>query len=651
MAWAIELQPDDLSVNPIAELVYLEDPTGRMTLQEVQGLREQFRPWAGGGEHVSLGFTESAYWIRLPLKRASDAPSQWLVELHYGRFNQLEFHVPDQPPVITGSQLPFNSRPFFHRFFVFPVEVGTAPMEVYFRVTSQYSLTMPVTVWAPDAFRKKEQKHQLAQFMYSGVVAVLALYGLLIFVALKDQRFLIYACYSAVLGLGMFASNGYGYQFLWPQWPAFEELSQNFLFNLLGFNGVWLVKHFLLVRAEQPRLNILMNLSAGLFLLCAAATLSQLFWSLPMLWLNQVLLMNGLALAMLVCIASLKAYTRRQPGVRLFAAGWLALSLGIVVATLRVYNLIPSNGFTLYAVQIGTTIEVLLMAMALSELLRHEHHLHITIKDQAMQSQVALLEVTRSSEEKLKQAVEERTLQLAISLQQEKQLREQYVRFGSMISHEFRTPLAIIQSQLSVMRKEYQRGIDQVEPRLDAIGSATNRLSDMFEKWLHSDALSQTLDVMELKPLDLQPWLQSQLNESRHLLVHQTLSFEQQTESCLVRADAYHLSIVLNNLLDNAAKYSPAGSTITVGLHVLNNHIGLFVSDQGVGIPSPMLEKIFNEFFRVSPESSVRGAGLGLSIVKRIVQAHGGEVQVRSLPIKGTVFTVWLPMLQRDKHE
>jgi signal transduction histidine kinase len=329
----------------------------------------------------------------------------------------------------------------------------------------------------------------------------------------------------------------------------------------------------------------------------------------------------------------------------------MALSLGIEVDTLRVYKLIPSNGFTLYAVQIGTTIEVLLMAMALSELLRHEHNLHIATKDQAMQSQVALLEVTRSSEEKLKQAVEERTLQLAVSLQQEKQLREQYVRFGSMISHEFRTPLAIIQSQLSVMRKEYKRGIDQVEPRLEAIGSATNRLSDMFEKWLHSDALSQTLDVMELKPLDLQPWLQSQLNESRHLLVHQTLSFEQQTESCLVRADAYHLSIVLNNLLDNAAKYSPAGSTITVGLQVLNNHIGLFVSDQGVGIPSPMLEKIFNEFFRVSPESSVRGVGLGLSIVKRIVLAHGGEVQVRSLPVKGTVFTVWLPTLQRDKHE
>jgi two-component system sensor histidine kinase KdpD len=108
-------------------------------------------------------------------------------------------------------------------------------------------------------------------------------------------------------------------------------------------------------------------------------------------------------------------------------------------------------------------------------------------------------------------------------------------------------------------------------------------------------------------------------------------------------ADEYHLELVLSNLIDNAAKFAPVKSTITVEQRQKEGFNGVAVTDQGPGIPIEMQDNVFREFFTVAPESHVRGIGLGLSIVQRIVQAHGGHVELTSNPGCGATFCFWLP--------
>jgi signal transduction histidine kinase len=358
---------------------------------------------------------------------------------------------------------------------------------------------------------------------------------------------------------------------------------------------------------------------------------------------NQLLLVTAVVMGFLVMLAGFKAYRQGQTGIRFFLLGWIVLWLGACVATSRAFGWIPTTGWTSYSLQITTAIEMLLVALALGELLHEEHQAHLRSQAQALRANMALLELSQASEEKLNLVVAERTAQLEISLQEEKNLREQYVRIGSMISHEFRTPLSIIQSQATLMRKECAKGIDEVNKRLDAITRASERLKRMFDKWLYSDSLHETLASMELRLLDLQVWVNQQLQEQQQLLTNHTLVCLPGVPVWPVMADKYHLELVLGNLIENAAKYAPAQTTISLELRQKEGFSGVAVTDQGPGIPVDVQDKIFNAFFRASPEGQVRGVGLGLSIVQRIVQAHGGHIELNSRPGQGATFCVWLP--------
>lgn len=629
-------------VNLLHSAEYLEDPSGQLSQEDVRHMGPQFRAWSGGGDELNFGFTASAYWIRVPLQRMDSAPKSWLLELHYTRINELDFYPPHGAPIHTGSSRPFATRPYFDRFFVFPMEVSTAPEFFYMRIRSGYALTAPLTLWQPDAYRQQQQRFDLLQFMYYGGLIVLAMYGLVIYLSLRDSRFLIYSAYIAVTSIGMFASNGYGRQMFWDQSPAFDEISQTLFFSLVGYFSVLFARKFLFKPDERSWLARSMQLSQYVFLLTCLLALWHMAWPVWLSRSTQILMINAIVMGLLISAASIRSYLRKQQGIRFFVLGWGAIWAGACISTFRAFGWLPSNGFTSYALQLSTVAEMVLLAMALGELLKTEHAAHVSSQEDALASKQALLEMTQASEDRLMQAISERTQQLETSLVQEKNLREQYVRFGSLISHEFRTPLSIIQSQASLMRKEHEHGIDRVLKRMEVISSATQRLAVMFEKWLRSDAITQTLEDLEREPLDLPGWLHTVVQARQHLFFNHDMVLHLDPQADSVLADEYLLDVAFSNLIDNAAKYSPDHTTITVETRLKPGFVGIAVTDQGPGIAQDDQDKVFGEFFRLAPESQIRGVGLGLSIVDRIARAHGGHIELISTPGCGATFCIWL---------
>jgi signal transduction histidine kinase len=632
---------------PSTAIEFLEDPSLALRLVDVQAMGSQFRPWRSVEAVPNFGYTSSAYWLRLPLSRTSTAPTDWLIEIPYAQLDQVDFYSSHRSPVLTGSSRPLSTRHDFNRFFVFPLHVGLEPDYVYVRVTSSYALTVPLTVWRPDAFSQHVQSTNMLHFMYFGGLSVLSLYGLILFMALRDRRFLVYGLYTLTIGLAIFAGNGFGRLLLWPSSPDFDEVAQSGFLSLGAFFSTMFARKLLdgpgvtlwLIRA----MRLIEWLFALIFVLAAFHLLVPVMLRPSM----QLLSFNVLLMGLLVSLASFRAYRRQQPGIRFFFWGWVSLWLGASVAVLRAFGLLPSNGLTLYAFQIATIFEVLLFAMAMAEQYRLVTEARHQAQEKALAANQQLLKMTQVSEADLKQAVATRTEQLESALATETLLREQYVRFGAMVAHEFRTPLGIIQSQMSLMRKEIEHGVDQVEHRMHAVQSATGRLALMFDRWLDSAAMIQSSASLKPQPLIVESWLQVQMQSLGHLLTNHQLHLRLNTqEATIAMVDDYHLGVALSNLIDNASKYSPPASKLTVEVLYKPGYVGIAVQDQGAGIPAESHAHVFAEFSRLTPEGGIPGVGLGLSIVQRIAMAHGGHVTLDSAQNAGAIFCIWLQLAQ-----
>jgi signal transduction histidine kinase len=159
-------------------------------------------------------------------------------------------------------------------------------------------------------------------------------------------------------------------------------------------------------------------------------------------------------------------------------------------------------------------------------------------------------------------------------------------------------------------------------------------------------AISKT-EVMSLdlrrEVVDICTFCQTVVAEVQGSTTTHDLEFNMLEDCGTVLLDKKLMRQVIYNLLSNAIKYSPSGSTIYFDLECVASQISLRVRDQGIGIPADDLEQLFDVYYRAQNVGTIQGSGLGLPIIKRAVEAHGGKVSVESEVNRGTTFTVILP--------
>src|SRR5262249_15458523 len=219
-------------------------------------------------------------------------------------------------------------------------------------------------------------------------------------------------------------------------------------------------------------------------------------------------------------------------------------------------------------------------------------------------------------------------------------------RFTADASHEWRTPV-------TSLRGELEAAVEQSQPTpelRETIGSAleeAERLSRIVESLMAISRLDAGEARMERDTLDLAELASSTTEQMRLLAEDKNIALRcESDEQVTVEGDRARLKQVIVNLVDNAIKYTPAGGLFGVKIRASNSHAVVEVNDNGVGIPPEGLPHIFERFYRVDKARSrqMGGAGLGLSIIKAIVTAHGGQVRVESVEGEGSRFLVELPI-------
>lgn len=231
------------------------------------------------------------------------------------------------------------------------------------------------------------------------------------------------------------------------------------------------------------------------------------------------------------------------------------------------------------------------------------------------------------------------------SLERGIQLRQ---RFSADIAHELNTPLAIIQGNLEGMLEGVvERGDEQ--------------LSSLYEETIHLNRMIKDLRdltlaeagqlTLEKAPTDINSLINRAINMLEPALEEKQIVIEKQFQPApALNVDAGRINQILYNLLTNALRYTPAGGTMTITtaitLHKEKQWLQIKIADSGSGIAGEDLPYIFEHFFRGdrSRDRKSGGSGIGLAIVKQLVETHGGFVEVASVPGKGSSFFVWSPL-------
>jgi signal transduction histidine kinase len=258
-----------------------------------------------------------------------------------------------------------------------------------------------------------------------------------------------------------------------------------------------------------------------------------------------------------------------------------------------------------------------------------------------------ILRLRRSAHALVRASEELKSANQALLLEgeRERELGEQKTRFVSMTSHEFRTPLSTIISSSELLERYGERwDLERRNTHLSRIRSSARDMSRMLEEILligraEAGVLTPLPGVIELKE-----FCERLIETTRRTCQHSheiRLSLAGEDQLWL---DERLLTHVVSNLLDNAIKYSPAGSEVGLTLSVRASRCEIAVSDRGIGIPAADRPLLFQSFQRGSNVGHVRGSGLGLAIVKRVLDVQGGSIRVESEPGAGSRFSVSLPI-------
>ncbi len=398
----------------------LEDPDGQLTLDQVRSAahRARFRPGS-----PKLGMSLSAHWMRYTVARGS-APADWWFDSGNRVVREISLFAPDSAGVYremrSGSTQRFGERPLPTATFVFPIslpqqsvdrqQVDRQPVDIYVRVRSTAIVVLAPKLWRPDDYLAAAGREKVTWFIYLGMAGALCLFNLLMFVSLREITHLLYAfSLLSIVWAVSSAAGGYGaaYQYLWPDWPAFEEVSWVLSIVCASFFSVYFMSRFTGIDRAMPR--VYRTAMAGIVSMAVCLVLQTVV--------RQLALAGGDAAIQVVFVAGLTSFLPLFP---CMAYGLASLSLRgnrqarfvllafapMMAAALLVWaELYSGRQADLAYLMWGSAIELVLMSLAVADRYNQERAARI-------QAQAELVAALRESERALEEKVILRTAEL-----------------------------------------------------------------------------------------------------------------------------------------------------------------------------------------------------------------------------------------------
>lgn len=239
--------------------------------------------------------------------------------------------------------------------------------------------------------------------------------------------------------------------------------------------------------------------------------------------------------------------------------------------------------------------------------------------------------------------------QLARQNQELERTNEQMNRFLGMAAHDLRSPIVAIRSFTRFLLDDLGVSLtDEHREFLEVMHRSAAYMSDLVHDLLDVSVIESGRLTLMKEPVDLGELIRDQVNLHRPIAKRRSIEIGIQLpeQAIITDVDRTRLTQAVGNLIGNAIKFSPDGARVDVLIKQEDNKVRIDVTDSGPGIPEAEQHLLFNAFERTSvrPQGGEKNSGLGLAIAKRVVQEHGGELSVHSIPGQGSTFTITLPL-------
>ncbi|MBF0235466.1 MAG: response regulator, partial [Desulfamplus sp.] len=391
---------DGREIYPLGtNLDILEDKTKTLNINDVVSEKYSTRFVANKKTNPNYGYTSSVYWVRFTLVNPMPQASEWLFEVDYPMLDHITLFIPGEDGSFTikktGDKLPFHTREVNNRSFIFHLNLPSdSTLTYYVRFESESTMTFPLTLWSSKAFMEKTHNEQYALGIYYGIIIAMILYNLFLFSVLSDRNYLFYVLYIASFGFFQLIMNGIAYQYLWPNCPWWANKAVPFSVSMALLWVIVFSKSFLNTTHFTPKLNkFLMVLGWAIFIMSIV--------SLIVPYSVSVRLTTGIALIALssVIFAGVRCFQLDYRPARFFLLAWSTLLIGILISILRGFGIFPNNFLTLYGMQVGSVMEVILLSLALADRIN-------SIKSENDLAQKRIIHLQEKSYNELKRAEE-----------------------------------------------------------------------------------------------------------------------------------------------------------------------------------------------------------------------------------------------------
>ena len=666
-----------------------------ITVQEAVNLKYN----KGADKVLNFGLNDSVYWLKTKVYFEGDCSK--FMEFDSHGVDTLEVYVLKDSKLVDeyvlGNNISIEKWPVRNHKYTFPLDASVGDtLDVYLKLISSEQLLVPVQIKSEEEYWVSNLKDNLIYGIYFGIISVMIFYNLFLYFSVRDLNYVYYIGYIFFVGLAQAAILGYAQSYLWP---GVEWMRVNGITLLGGASGIFTLLFVIKFLRTDKYTPILNKVLWGAIILDGVALVLLLvgFRSLSFNIINTVALIGSV----LVIITALRIMNKGYLPAKFFTVAYAFFLLSVIIFVLKDYSILPYNGLTTKSMIYGSAFEIVLLSLALANRIN-------VLREEKEASQAEALKALRENEKiireqnvLLEQRVNERTLELqeaneelTVTLSNLRDTQTQLVDAEKMaslgqltagIAHEINNPINFVTSNI----KPLKRDLEDVYELVDAYASidiesaeeGLKKASELKEEIDYaylkeeigslvqgiSDGANRTseivlglrtfsrLDEDVVKPADLHEGLSSTLVLLRSKL-KDGIEIVKDFDPDLPQIDCYpgKLNQVFMNILNNGIyavnhKAYAEGElpTLTIKTKLNGTTAKVHLIDNGIGMDETTKKKMFDPFFTTKDVGE--GTGLGMSIVYKIVEKHGGTMKVNSEPGVGTEFVITLPLQQPNE--
>jgi len=641
---------------------------------------------------VPLGVPNKGKWIKLKVKNLDYDSKQYVLEVNLPTLDSLvSFIVVDGTVVQRMGEYessPFDERVVSHQTYLVEIPEHLSEVDIFLYASSVEQVNLPITIASYGDQSVNAATRDLNFGIYLGIILAMFFYNVFILYSTKDVSYVYYVIYIGFVGMVQVALQGYGFKYLWPSFPNWQQISLNFLNLGTAVFAFLFFQSFVRLKTILPKWRWPFYLILAIYVL-------QFFMAVFGYGVEAYSLMNisALLLSFIFIFASALAIYKKSRQAIFFLIGWFAFLASIIIFVLKDVGVVPYNLFTANILQIGSGLEVLLLSFGLADRISTLRRDRNRSQQRALEISLENERIIREQNRMLEEKVTERTSELNQALLDVKSAQSKMVEQEKMaslgqltagIAHEINNPINFVSANISPLKRDLndvfelidhydqitdgdtfdeqkakvesfkeEIELDYVREEIDQLISGIQDGAMRTAEIVRGLKLFSRTDERDLKQVDIVEGIESTLTLLKNAMVGSVEVHREYEELPRIECFGGKMNQVFMNILSNsiqAIQEKPGQQgNITIVTKNLEDEICMQFIDDALGMPPEVIKKIYDPFFTTKPVGT--GTGLGLAIAKGIIDSHSGKIEVESKVGEGTTFTISLPKTQPQPNE